>query len=161
MRRTRSTSLLALLPLALAAACASPPADTPEASDPAAEAAEIRALLDDFLANAGVRSAHERFWAEDLIYTSSGGTWTDKARILSGMEDEPSGEAEPGPTYWAEDVDVRVYGTTAVVAFRLMIQPPAGSDEAASFNLNTGTLLKRDGEWRVVAWQSTRGADGA
>ncbi|MDT8342272.1 MAG: nuclear transport factor 2 family protein [Longimicrobiales bacterium] len=151
-----------VLVLALAA-CAPAPVDPPgEAStavvDSAAAAAEIRTLLDDFLARAGERSAHERFWAEDLVYTSSRGTRTTKAAILAGMA-EGADTATPGPTYRAEDVDVRVYGNTAVVAFRLVIQPPEGSGDPATFNLNTGMLQVRDREWRVVAWQSTVGAD--
>ena len=128
----------------------------------------LRTLLDDFLANAGAASAHERFWAEDLVYTSSDGTRRNKAEILAGMQEAEGGPAgEPAeeladtaaPTYSAEDVDIRVYGTTAVVAFRLVIVPPSGSGEETRYNLNTGTFLKRNGMWKAVAWQSTRGAD--
>ena len=121
----------------------------------AEDVSQLRSLLDEFLANADVASAHERFWAEDLVYTSSAGTRTDKAEILAGF-DSPSDEDEPGPTYHAEDVDIRLYGTTAVIAFRLVITPPEGSTGGASSNLNTGTFVKRDGVWRAVAWQSTR-----
>lgn len=168
------SGVMSLLVLASFAACAppspeAPPTDVAEAADPAADAAALRSLLDEFLAHAGERSAHERFWADDLVYTSSRGTRTSKADILAGMA--PAGgdaAAGPGsaavsgpaasPTYRAEDVDVRLYGTTAVVAFRLMIQPPEGSGDEPSFNFNTGTFVKRDGEWRAVAWQSTVGA---
>ena len=52
-------------------------------------------------------------------------------------------------------MDIRIYGTTAVVAFRLVIEPPEGAEGPVRSNFNTGTFLKRDGEWRVVAWQST------
>ncbi|MEJ2539251.1 MAG: nuclear transport factor 2 family protein [Gemmatimonadota bacterium] len=155
-------------------ACGSPPPGDTEAESGAASASEaardraaIRSLLDDFLARADEASAHARFWAEDLVYTSSDGTRRDKATIMAGFdasgdspeapEDAVSPE-ESEPTYSAEDVDIRLYGTTAVVPFRLVITPPAASGEAPSYNLNTGTFLKRDGEWRVVAWQSTRGA---
>lgn len=160
-RPRRILALVTLLPLALWAACAR--SDTPEpaaadAGDPATDAAALRALLDDFLAHADVASAHERFWADDLVYTSSDGTRTDKAEILAGLR-EGAEDAGPGPRYSGEDVDVRLYGTTAVVAFRLVIAPPEGSGEPVRYNLNTGTFLKRDGVWRAVAWQSTKGAE--
>lgn len=116
---------------------------------------EILDLLHDFLANAGIESAHQRFWAEDLIYTSSSGTRTTKPEILASFEGaDDDQEDEPGPAYSAEDVQLKLYGDTAVVAFRLVGTPPDGSP--ADYYFNTGTFLKRDGEWRVVAWQATK-----
>ena len=35
---------------------------------------EITAMLHTFLAGAGDANEHERFWADDLVYTSSEGT---------------------------------------------------------------------------------------
>ena len=171
MSHIRRTPVVVLLLAALAGCTAPSDAGTPggsagagtESTDPAADRAALRALLDDFLARADQGSAHERFWAADLVYTSSNGTRRGKAEIMAGYAEdgtapgEEAGDAEPGPTYSAEDVDIRLYGSTAVVAFRLVIVPPEGSGEAPSFNWNTGTFVKRDGEWRVVAWQSTRG----
>ena len=54
----------------------------------------------------------------------------------------------------AEDIRIRQYGDTAVVAFRLLGSPEDGSGKVMEY-LNTGTFLKRDAEWRVVAWQAT------
>ena len=47
----------------------------------APDAAELTKLLQDFLAGAGRNDAamHERFWADDLIYTSSAGRQIGKA----------------------------------------------------------------------------------
>jgi len=121
----------------------------------AGDADEILGLLHDFLANSGVRSAHERFWADDLIYTSSSGTRTNKAEILASFEGaEEEGDSEPAPVYSAEDVQLKWYGDTAVVAFKLVGTPP--DDSPVNYYFNTGTFLKRDGEWRVVAWQATK-----
>jgi ketosteroid isomerase-like protein len=121
----------------------------------AGDADEILGLLHDFLANAGVKSAHERFWADDLIYTSSSGTRTNKAEILASFDGaEEEGESEPGPVYSAEDVQLKWYGDTAVVAFKLVGTPP--DDSPVNYYFNTGTFLKQDGEWRVVAWQATK-----
>ena len=59
---------------------------------------------------------------------------------------------ETGPVHSAEDVVIRVYGSTAVVAFRLVA---TGADAPSQSYFNTGTFLKRDGRWQVVAWQAT------
>ena len=121
----------------------------------AGDADEILGLLDDFLANAGVRSAHERFWADDLVYTSSRGTRTTKAAILASFDDAPPVEEQPpGPVYSADEVELKWFGDTAVVAFKLVATPPG--EGAVDYYFNTGTFVKRDGEWRVVAWQATK-----
>ncbi len=110
----------------------------------------LRALLDEFLANADQRTAHERFWDEDLVYTSSSGTRFGKADILEGMSDNTE---EGGPVYSARDVDIRLYGEIAVVAFRLVAT--AGDGEEQTY-FNTGTFLRGERGWQAVAWQATR-----
>jgi len=124
----------------------------------AGDADDLRQLLEAFLAGATIGSVetHDRFWSEDLVYTSSDGTRTGKAEIVARMrEAEPQRAPEPAVVYTAEDVDVRVYGDTAVVAFRL-VGTGTGDNARLSEYFNTGTFLKRDGEWRAVAWQATR-----
>ncbi|MEO1201853.1 MAG: nuclear transport factor 2 family protein [Pseudomonadota bacterium] len=114
-------------------------------------------LLDTFLAGASVGdvAVHERFWADDLVYTSSNGTRTDKAGIVAGMRAaEDSREAPPSVVYSAENVDIRLYGDMAVVAFRLVGTAQDGERSRSEY-FNTGTFQKRDGEWRAVAWQAT------
>ena len=121
----------------------------------AGDADEILGLLDDFLANAGVKSAHERFWADDLVYTSSRGTRTNKAEILASFDAEEEGARNaPAPVYSADEVQLKWFGDTAVVAFRLVATPP--DDSPVDYYFNTGTFVKREGEWRVVAWQATK-----
>jgi hypothetical protein len=121
----------------------------------AGDADEIRHLLDDFLAHADEKPAHERFWADDLVYTSSAGTRTDKASILASFDEEASVEsAEQGPVYSAEEVQLKWFDDVAVVAFKLVASPP--DDLPKMYYWNTGTFVKRDGEWRVVAWQATK-----
>jgi hypothetical protein len=41
----------------------------------------------------------------------------------------------------------------AIVAFRLI---GTAEDGTVQQYFNTGTFLKRDGAWRVVAWQATK-----
>jgi len=120
----------------------------------AGDAEDLTGMLHEFLANAGLASAHETFWADDLVYTSSRGTRTTKAEIMAGFgESVDNGDGEPGPVYSAEDVELKLYGTTAVIAFKLVATPP--DDSEVLYYFNTGTFLKRDGAWRVVAWQAT------
>lgn len=127
-----------------------------EAGSP--DAAELTRMLNEFLAGASVNDldAHRRFWADDLIYTSSTGQRFGKADIVdrNAPESEPEASEEPALVYSSEDVRIQQYGDTAIVAFRLVATPADGS--AVSNFLNTGTFLKRDGVWQVVAWQATR-----
>ena len=115
---------------------------------------ELSAMLNDFLTNAGEIDAHERFWADDLVYTSSRGTRTNKAEILATFDDPENKSRRADPEYWGEDVDIRIYGDTAVIAFRLVGKLPDAEELQNYFN--TGTFLKRDGVWQAVAWQATK-----
>jgi hypothetical protein len=119
---------------------------------------DLRALLQEFLASAGDAAAHERFWADELVYTSSSGTRTSKAEIMQGFDSADNGDSEDaGPVYTGQDVHIQIYGTTAVVTFRLVATPAEESGESTLQNyFNTGTFLKRDGMWRAVAWQATK-----
>ena len=128
----------------------------------ASDVDDLTAMLHEFLAGASANdaAAHDKFWSEDLVYTSSRGTRTDKAEILAGMQqaadaDEPE-DSGPSVVYTAEDIQVDVYGTSAVVAFKLVGTPHRESADDVSYYFNTGTFLKREGVWKVVAWQATR-----
>lgn len=116
--------------------------------------AELTTLLQDFLANSGKADTHARFWADDLVYTSSNGTRFGKADIMQGFDASGDDEdAGPNVVYSGEDVKVQVFGSTAVITFRLVGTP---DDESAPLQyFNTGTFLNRDGEWRAIAWQAT------
>lgn len=119
----------------------------------------IESMLTDFLAAADQKPAHESFWAEDLVYTSSSGERISKAIILSGFDAAEAESTDDGPdmTYSAVEVDIRLYGDTAVLAFKL-VGTPTGKAESSDvlYFYNTGTFLKRDDVWQVVAWQATK-----
>ena len=125
----------------------------------ATDAAELTRLLNEFLAGAGRNDAavHERFWAEDLIYTGSSGRRVGKADIMRDVRSAPAPKAgDPATVFTAEDVRIRQYGDTAVVAFRLVgTTERDGATEVSKF-LNTGTFLKRGGRWQAVSWQATK-----
>ena len=116
----------------------------------------LERLVDEFLAAAHQRSAHERFWADDLVYTSSSGLRFGKAEIMQGFaEGDDDAEAPPAVTYSGEELAVSVYGNAAVVTFKL-VGTPADPSDAVDYYFNTGTFVKRDGAWKVVAWQATK-----
>jgi ketosteroid isomerase-like protein len=125
----------------------------------APDAAELTKLLNDFLAGASRNdpAMHERFWAEDLIYTRSAGRRVTKADILRDLRSAPPPKPDDRKTvYTAEDVRIQQDGDTAIVAFRLVATTDAGGVKQVQNLLNSGTFLKRDGKWQVVNWQSTR-----
>jgi kynurenine formamidase/ketosteroid isomerase-like protein len=123
-----------------------------------AAAAELTQLLEYFLDGASRNdvAVHDRFWAEDLVYTRSAGVRMGKAEILENARSGPTATREGRMTYAAEDIRIQQYGDTAVVAFRLIGTTGAGENAGVQHYLNTGTFVKRNGEWRAVAWQSTR-----
>lgn len=125
----------------------------------APDAAELTQLLKEFLAGAGRNDAatHDRFWAEDLIYTGSSGRRRTKADIMRDVRAAPAPKpGDPTITYAAEEIRIQQYGNTAIVAFRLVgTTAQDGKTEIANY-LNTGTFLKRNGKWQVVSWQATK-----
>ncbi|MCB5225996.1 nuclear transport factor 2 family protein [Alishewanella sp. 16-MA] len=112
-------------------------------------------MLDTFLDGASRNDPmiHNAFWAEELIYTSSAGTRFGKAQLMQGVNSR--GEipaAEVSMRYGREDLQIMQYGDTAVVAFVLVGK---SATETLRF-LNSGTLVKRNGQWQVVNWQATK-----
>lgn len=120
---------------------------------------ELTTLLNEFLAGASRNDAavHDRFWAEDVIYTGSAGRRRGKADIMRDVRAAPAPRpGDPRTVYTAEDVRIQQYGNTAVVAFRLVGSVTKSGATQVSNYLNSGTFLKRNGKWQVVNWQSTR-----
>jgi ketosteroid isomerase-like protein len=139
-------AVLLMLPLGL-------PAQT------APDSAELTRLLKEFLAGASRNDAaiHDRFWAEDLIYTGSTGRRRGKSEIMLDVRSAPAPQpGDPATTFTAVDIRIQQYGNTAIVAFRLIgTTEKDGKKEIMNF-LNSGTFLKRNGKWQVVNWQATR-----
>ena len=127
-------------------------------SQSSSDAVQLTGLLSVFLSGASVNdvAVHDRFWADDLIYTRSAGVRTNKAELMKGVRSAPPRKAtDPKTVYTAEDIQIHQYGDTAVVAFRLVATTTKQDATEVSNYLNTGTFVKRRGEWRAVAWQST------
>src|ERR1041384_1721061 len=125
----------------------------------APDAAELTKLLNDFLAGASRNDAtiHDRFWADDLIYTRSAGRRVNKEEVMHDVRSAPAPKpSDPKTVYTAEDIRIQQYGDTAVVAFRLVATTEEGGAKYVANLLNSGTFVKRNGKWQVVNWQSTR-----
>lgn len=124
----------------------------------APDATEVTKLLKEFLEGAGRNDVamHERFWADDLIYTASAGRRIGKADIMREVraEQHPKAGEEPA-VYTGEDIRIQQYGETAIVAFRLVATTNKDGAKEIKNYLNSGTFLKRDGKWQVVNWQAT------
>ena len=125
----------------------------------APDANELTRLLNEFLAGASRNDpgVHDRFWAEDVIYTGSAGRRRGKSDIMHDVRSAPAPKpGDPVTVYSAEDIRIQQYGNTAIVAFRLVgTTVKNGTTEVTNY-LNSGTFLKRKGKWQVVNWQSTR-----
>lgn len=122
---------------------------------------QLTTLLKQFLDGAGRsdRAMFVKFFADDVIYTRGTGIVVTKPQILENIDKRA---AEGKSTYSAEDITVHEYGDTAVVAFRLegRIEHTDKTVEAVHFR-NTGTFLRRNGQWQAIAWQATKIADTA
>jgi ketosteroid isomerase-like protein len=119
--------------------------------------AQLRVLLNEFLDGAGRndKAMHQRFWADDVIYTSAKGVVRTKADIMKA-QDEPQETNAPKTTFSAEDIRVNDQGDWAIVNFRLVAKSEKdGKTETANYR-NTGTFRRRNGQWQVVAWQATK-----
>ena len=117
-----------------------------------AETDRLNALLHEFMVGASNNDAsmHQRFWDEELVYTSSAGTRFGKAEILAGLA---AATGPSGVVYTAEDVDIRLHGHVAVVTFRLLARY---ADDRQEDFYNTGVFRLHDRDWRAVTWQATR-----
>lgn len=129
------------------------------------DAAELTTLLKDFLAGASRNdiAMHDRFWADDLIYTSALGRRKGKGDIMRELRAEaaaptatPKATSDETAVYTAEDIRIQQYGTTAIVAFRLVATTKKADKTEIANYLNTGTFLKRDGKWQATGWQATK-----
>ncbi|MEO8434441.1 MAG: nuclear transport factor 2 family protein [Pyrinomonadaceae bacterium] len=129
-------------------------------AQPAPDTATLTTLLQEFLAGASRNDAavHDRFWADDVIYTGSGGRRRGKAEIMRDVRSAPAPKpGDPTTTYTAEDIRIQQYGQSAIVAFRLVgTTQRAGGKTEITNHLNSGTFIKRNSKWQVVNWQATR-----
>lgn len=118
-----------------------------------AEKEVLTQLLYDFLKGVNEAEMHDRFWSEDLIYTSSSGKRFGKSTIMEGLKNSRGQtNSEKQITYSAKEIQIKLYGDVAIVAFKLIAN---SGEEIVDSYFNSGTFHKKDGIWKVVNWQAT------
>ncbi|HJX85807.1 MAG TPA: nuclear transport factor 2 family protein [Candidatus Angelobacter sp.] len=153
-RGLRMFAVAALLPmLALAQTKESKPTASPEDQ---ATVRHVTQMVQEFLAAVpkGEKQTFDNFFADDVIYTRAVGVTVTKADILKNIDVRAVNE--PTATFSADDFTVHPYGNMAVVNFRLIMSTQDSGKNQATYFRNTGTFLKRNGKWQVVAWQATK-----
>ncbi len=90
---------------------------------------------------------------DDLVYISPTGQVQTKAEVVA---DRKSGALKVSAIE-AEDVQVRVYGETAVVTYRTINKGFLDNGKDFSGQIRaTSVYVKRDGRWQLVSQQMTR-----
>jgi ketosteroid isomerase-like protein len=97
-------------------------------------------------------AALDRLWADDHIFTNPLGVVQTKAQRLAEIQ---SGGRKL-ELFSIADVQVRVYGDTAVVTSRALLKGQRqGQDISGQFR-GIDVYVKKQGSWQVVAAQATR-----
>jgi uncharacterized protein (TIGR02246 family) len=123
------------------------PADTAaEQAVRAVDAARIQATVSNDM------QALDNLLGDDLTYTHSSGVMESKAQVLDKLR---SGVTRYH-TITPSDVQVRVYGDTAVMTGRAAINVTVDGKTSDLLLRFTSVYAHRDGKWQFVAWQSTR-----
>ena len=105
-------------------------------------------------ASIGSPKAHDRFWAEELTYTSSSGERFGKEQLMSGMKDAKAKDPDNVKVwYGAEDIEVKQFGDTVVFNFTLTAEEEG---KITKYFYNTGILIQRDDRWQAVNWNATK-----
>ena len=114
----------------------------------------IRQLMSE-LANAqqkGDTATLDRIWADDCTFINSSGELQTKAQRLAEIK---SGELK-FESMRRDDVQVRVYGDTAVVTSRGTVKGQRRGQDFSGQSRGTSVYVKKQGRWQVVATHVTR-----
>lgn len=120
-------------------------AATPEEEIRAADARRIAAVVQ------GDVTTLAALLTEDLTYTHSNGKLETREQFLAGISAGTLDYKSIEPS----DVQVRVYGGSAVMTGRAAVKVMAeGKDRALAMRF-TSVWVRSEGGWRMAAWQST------
>ena len=117
---------------------------------------EVRRLEDEWLGSylRGDKTTFGRIVAGDFTGTD------ESAKVRNKVQERELIQAPPSSikaSLTNEDIQVRIYGDTAVVVGRIVYKAQPGGQTEISFQSRfTDTLLKRQGRWQVVARHYSR-----
>jgi len=94
----------------------------------------------------------ETLLAADMSYSHSTGWTQTKSEFISSLRSHELEYKEIKP----DVLEVRVYGTTAVVAGRARVRAKVKGQESSVEIRFLDVYVKRKGQWQMVAWQSAR-----
>lgn len=117
---------------------------------------EVRGLEDEWLGCylRGDKATFDRIVADDFTGTDESAKVRNKAQERELIQASPSSIKA---SLTNEDVQVRIYGDTAIIVGRIVYKAQPGGQTEISFQSRfTDTLLKRQGRWQVVARHYSR-----
>jgi hypothetical protein len=101
---------------------------------------------------AGDSSYIEKNYAENFTGGSSWGNWETKQAILADMKDSKNNKTNSEAI---SDLNVRVYGDTAVATYKSTYDTLYHGDHRARTILTTDTFARQNGSWQEVASHSS------
>ena len=113
---------------------------------------EVRRANDEILlaAAAGDKAAYTRLLGDDLRWIDGNGRLSSKAERLAGLI--PPGDRPAPPTRTFRDVDVKVYGTTAIL---FVTSDFLDSDGVMQSQIVHRVFMNRNGQWQLVSHSPT------
>jgi ketosteroid isomerase-like protein len=124
----------------------------PAAQDSAAEAVKAADTARFTAQTTNDFGALGRLLGDDLVYTHSSAAVDGKASFIDSMRSGTVKYESIEP----REVQVRVYGTTAVVTGAGRFRVTARGQALDNQLRYTDVWVLRDGRWQMVSWQSTR-----
>lgn len=100
----------------------------------------------------GDRAAFDRIVADDAVITYGNGSVGNKSQAIA----EIKAPADSSYSLTGDDIQVRVYGDTAVVTGRVTEKGRFNGQNLNSQSRYTDVWVRRNGRWQVVAAQNTR-----
>jgi uncharacterized protein (TIGR02246 family) len=100
----------------------------------------------------GDRAAFDRIVADDVVITYGNGSVGNKSQAIA----EIKAPADSSYSLTSDDIQVRVYGETAIVTGRVTEKGTFNGRSLNSQSRYTDVWVRRNGRWQVVAAQNTR-----
>ena len=129
------------------------PALRPDAGPDGGDSAAVRRVEEAVAAATGRNDADALapYLAPDFTFVNPYGLLVTKDRFLDNFR---TGRLR-NTAYKVDDMQIRIYGTAAVVTYHSTVAGTAGMQALAPERWRTTMLIKRDGRWLIVAQQST------